>query len=180
MWQLQIPMPPGTVGLLAANHRAAQILKGACSLTVSQAGTRLIRGRSKQLQLALAVLVAASLLAFVATVPTAQAGGQNFCTHAWLDRYGQQNDNCAANDKHYNYAIVYWAEEHSVCASVTTNTSKSGVIEPWACTPGPYEALTKYVSPKNLTNGIIRNNTPSDTNHGSGQQNWCSVYNCGQ
>lgn len=149
-------------------------------MTYSQTSTRPDLGLVGTILSGLAILAAVSLLALVASVSTAQATGQNFCTHAWLDRYGQANDSCAANDRHYNYAIVYWSEEHSVCASVTTNTSKSGLAAGWSCTSGAYEGLTKYVSPKVLTNGIIRNNTTTDTNHGSGQQNWCVLYDCGQ
>lgn len=111
-------------------------------------------------------------------IPHAQAyGTQNFCTNAWLDRYGQPNDNCAANDKHYNYYVNVTPGEHSACVSVTTNTSKSGLTTGWTCTTnGSWTG--RYVDPTILTNGIIRNNTTGDVNHASGGQAWCHFYIC--
>jgi hypothetical protein len=104
-------------------------------------------------------------------------GQQNFCPNAWLDRYGQPNDNCAANDKHYNYYVVVVPQEHSACVSVTTNNDKSGLTTGWTCSPGSV-TTARYVDPKIKTNGIIRNNTTNDVNHASGGQNWCHYYNC--
>jgi len=146
-------------------------------MNVLQTGARpgLTRWRNTLL---LAIAAVACLATYAALAPTAHASGQEFCSNAWLDRYGQPNDNCAANDKHYNYAIVFTAREHSVCGSVTTNTSKSGLVDTWDCTPGSYESMTNWVSPKILTNGIVRNNTAADTNHSYSNQNWCANYNC--
>src|SRR4051794_12433644 len=126
--------------------------------------------------LCMATLFAAAT--YFGPIAMANATEQDFCTHAWLDRYGQPDDNCAANDKHYNYVIQFWAEEHSTCGSVTTNTSKSGLVATWGCTSGAYTSSTKWVSPTILTNGIIRNNASADTNHGSGKQTWCWTYEC--
>jgi hypothetical protein len=121
-----------------------------------------------------------SLWMYFGPVSNADATLQDFCSHSWLNSYGQTNDNCAAGDWHYNYIIEVDAEEHSACATSTTNGAKSGVNNScWLCTAGPNQFVQNFVSPKPLTVGIIRNNTTDSINHASGKQIWCWNYNCG-
>jgi hypothetical protein len=134
--------------------------------------------RARWALLATPILFLLGLWICMGPVSGAQAdGAQAFCSSAWLDRYGQPNDSCAANDKHYNYKIQVYALEHSACASTTTNTSKSGVNWTWSCAPA-WNWGVNWMNPTVLTNGIIRNNTVGDVNHASGYQFWCHTYNC--
>lgn len=129
--------------------------------------------------LAAGIIVMMGVCFYLVPISSAHAEGvQEFCPNTWLDRYGQPSDNCAANDKHYNFRITLFAVEHSACSSTTTNTSKSGVNWSWSCTPGGGNWNENYMNPTVLTNGIIRNNTTGSINHASGWQHWCSTYNC--
>lgn len=137
-----------------------------------------VTGIARRARLGAAVTVVLAALTLLGAVSEAHAGTQTFCTYAWVAPYGQSNDNCAANDLHYNYRVFVRSYEHSGCVSTTTNTSKSGVNATWSCTAGPGGALWKWVDPKAKTNGILRNNTTGDANHVSGIQEWCPNYGC--
>jgi len=102
----------------------------------------------------------------------------NFCTGAWLDRYGQPQDNCAAGWFGYNVRVGVYAHEHSACASTTTNSQKSGVNLPWTCTATPYTETVNWTSALAFTQPIMRNNTSGDTNHADGSQLLCNTYDC--
>lgn len=122
--------------------------------------------------MALAVFMSLHL----AVASTAQA--ENFCSNAWLDRYGQSNDFCASTSWHYNYNVAVQSYEHSACVSTTTNSNKTGVNLTWACTSGPYNLQSRQANWGVLTHGIIRNNTTGDTNHASGSQVYCLTKSC--
>lgn len=124
------------------------------------------------------MLTFASFLAFTST--SHASGAKGFCAHAWLNKYGQTGDFCTDPEYHYNFEVVVQSEEHSACGSTTTTWDKSGVNVSWVCTSGPYGINSRRVDWDVYTRGIIRNNTTSDTNHGTGSVGYCSTKGCAQ
>lgn len=106
------------------------------------------------------------------------AAAEGFCENVWLNRYGQSNDFCAAGAWHYNAYVTVKSQEHSACASTTTNSNKTGVNLTWVCTSGPNGFVGRNANWDILTHGIIRNNTTGDTNHGSGGETYCLTQSC--
>lgn len=126
-----------------------------------------------------AIGIVVVLVLYLGFASEAQATEQTFCPKAAIGAYGQPNDNCAAGEKHWNYQVRVVAEDHSACASTSTNGAKSGVNLPWTCTVGAPQILSVWVSPDVFTVGILRNNTTGDINHVTGVQAWCSIPGCG-
>jgi hypothetical protein len=120
-----------------------------------------------------------TLMASVVLAPTAKGASyaNPFCSGAWLDRYGQPNDYCAAGLFGYNYMSEVKAHEHAACASFTTDSQKSGVYRTWACTSA-WSSTQNWGPNTVFGQPIIRNNTTGSTNHADGVQYGCTVYGC--
>lgn len=114
----------------------------------------------------------------VAVTPAGAAETTEFCRGAWLNKYGQPGDSCAAGHWGYQFWVQVNAHEHSACANITVNSQKSGAVGVWSCTSGPWSQVVIYPQAYTWSQPIMRNNTTGDTNHADGYQYYCETYHC--
>lgn len=142
---------------------------------------RSANGPRRRAVAAVSIALFLGLSAYFGAFDDAEAGyvqRQGFCPNAYLAPHGKAGDICSSANYHWNYQIDGTSAEHSICASASTNGTKSGLTDNWACTAGPYSSVENPVPYNRWTDGIIVNNTAGDSNHGSGTMDYCETQGC--